>query len=187
VVTSFALHDIDPRAGDEQQITVVIDTPRGSRNKFKYDEKLGLFRLSRILPSGMSVPYDFGSIPRTRADDGDALDVLVLTEAPTFVGCVMSVRLLGVLRATQKQKGKKGKPTRNDRLLAIPETPVNHPALRDVRELESERVQEIEEFFISYNRAQGREFMPGQRQGHEAAYRLVDSAIREFREQAGRS
>jgi inorganic pyrophosphatase len=174
---AFALHDIDPRSAGERQIAVVVDTPRGSRNKFKYDEKLGLFRLSRVLPGGMSFPCDFGSVPRTRAEDGDALDVLILTEAPTFVGCLVTVRLLGVLRATQKEKGKS---IRNDRLIAVPETPVNHPAVRDLRQLDQSRIGEIEQFFISYNRAQGREFTPGQRLGQREAYRLVDAAIRDY-------
>src|SRR5581483_3609377 len=125
---AFALHELDPRGSGAHRIAVVVDTPRGSRNKYKYDETLGLFRLSRILPAGMSFPYDFGSVPQTRAADGDALDVLILTEAATFVGCVLMVRLLGVLRATQKEKGRS---IRNDRLIAVPETEVNRPRIRD--------------------------------------------------------
>jgi inorganic pyrophosphatase len=176
---AFALHDIEPRHGGTQQLAVVVDTPRGSRNKYKYDEKLGLFRLSRVLPIGMSFPYDFGSVPRTRAADGDALDVLILTEEPTFVGCLVTVRLLGVLRATQKEKGKS---IRNDRLIAIPETPVNRPAVRDLRQLDRDRLEQVEQFFVSYNRAQGREFVPGQRLGRREAYRLADAAIRDYQE-----
>jgi inorganic pyrophosphatase len=177
----LALHDIDPRGLGENQLAVVVDTPRGSRNKYKYDEKLGLFRLSRVLPGGMSFPYDFGSVPQTRAADGDAVDVLILTEAPTFVGCLLAVRVLGVLRATQKEKGRS---IRNDRLICIPVTPVNRPRIRDLRQLDPQRIQEIEQFFISYNRAQGREFSPGQRLGHVAAERLVETAIRDFRRHA---
>jgi len=179
---AFALHELDPRGSGAHRIAVVVDTPRGSRNKYKYDETLGLFRLSRILPAGMSFPYDFGSVPQTRAADGDALDVLILTEAATFVGCVLMVRLLGVLRATQKEKGRS---IRNDRLIAVPETEVNRPRIRDLRELDPDRMHDIEEFFISYNRAQGREFSPRQRLGSNAAYRVLDEAIREFRRTAG--
>ena len=178
-MNAFALHELPPRGAGTQQIAVVVDTPRGSRNKYKYDEKLGLFRLSRVLPNGMSFPHDFGSIPRTRAADGDALDVLILTEAPTFVGCLLTVQLLGVLCANQKEKGKS---IRNDRLIAVAETPVNHPAIQDLRELDRNRIHEIEQFFISYNRAQGREFSPTRRLGRRAAYRLVDAAIDSFQD-----
>jgi inorganic pyrophosphatase len=87
-----------------------------------------------------------------------------------------------MLRATQKEKGKS---IRNDRLLAIPETPVNHPAIRDLRQLDRNRIEEIEQFFLSYNRAHGREFSPGQRLGQREAYRLVDAAIRDYQEHQG--
>ena len=80
----FRLHDIESRDRGSKRINVIIDTPKGSRAKCKYDEALGLFRLSRVLPAGMQFPYDFGSVPRTRAEDGDALEVLVLMDAATF-------------------------------------------------------------------------------------------------------
>ena len=80
----------DPNTG---LVNVVIDTPKGSRNKYKYDEKSGLFRLSKVLPLGAVFPYDFGFIPATRGGDGSPMDVLVLMEEPTFAGCVVPVRL----------------------------------------------------------------------------------------------
>ena len=89
---------VPPRAGG-RLVNAVIDTPRGSGNKYKYDPELGLFRLSRILPRGMHFPFDFGFIPGTCGEDGDALDLMVLNEEPAFVGCLMKVALLGVLRA----------------------------------------------------------------------------------------
>ena len=87
-------------------VNVVVEAPRGSRNKYKYDERHGLFRLSKVLPLGACFPYDFGFIPSTRAEDGDPVDVLVLTEEPAFAGCVLPVRLLGVIEAEQTEGGK---------------------------------------------------------------------------------
>jgi inorganic pyrophosphatase len=173
----FRLHDLPVRDPDTDLINVVIDTPRGSRNKYKYDEKAGVFRLSRILPAGMEFPYDFGSIPRTRADDGDALDILVLVDAATFPGCLLNVQLLGVLRAKQKEKGKT---VRNDRLIAVAQTPVNEPEARELKDLAKQQLHEIESFFVSYNRAQGREFIPGGRFGSSAAGKLLTRAMRAF-------
>ena len=95
---------IPPRDPESGLINVIIDTPRGSRNKYKIDEKLGVFKLSRILPEGHSFPFDFGSIPGTREEDGDALDAMVLMEAPTFPGCLLQVRLIGVLTGRQTEK-----------------------------------------------------------------------------------
>ena len=176
-MTHFRLHEIAPRPPGSKQVHVVIDTPKGSHNKYKYDEKLGLFRLSRILPAGMQFPYDFGSVPRTRAEDGDALDVLVLMDAPTFPGCLIAARLIGVIRAKQTQDRKT---VRNDRLIAVAETAVNRPEIRDIAELDGSRLKEIEHFFAAYNRAHRRTFTPTGRLGPDAAERLLEKAMRAF-------
>ena len=173
----FRFHEIEPRDPSSKRINVIIDTPKGSQNKYKYDEALGIFRLSRVLPAGSQFPYDFGSVPRTRAEDGDALDVLVLMDAPTFPGCLVTVRLLGVLRARQKEKRKT---IRNDRLIAVAETPVNHPAIHSIDELGDDQLSEIEHFFVSYNQAHKREFTPTGRLGPAAAEKLLKKAMRAF-------
>ena len=80
-------------------VSVIVDTPKGSRNKYKWDEKLGLFKLGHVLSVGASFPYNFGFIPGTRGEDGDALDVLVLMDDPAFVGCLVPSRLIGVIEA----------------------------------------------------------------------------------------
>jgi inorganic pyrophosphatase len=169
----------DPGSG---LVHVVVDTPRGSRNKFKYDEKLGLFRLSKVLPLGACFPYDFGFIPSTRAGDGDPVDVLVLADEPAFPGCLLPVRLLGVIRAEQTEKGKT---VQNDRLLGVVETPYNPPMARSLDELPASRLDEIEHFFVSYNRAEGREFRPTGREGPEVAEELVEAGMRSFRKSRG--
>jgi inorganic pyrophosphatase len=165
------LEAYDPDSG---LVRVIIDTPRGSRNKYKFDEQLGLFKLSRVLPVGMSFPFDFGSIPGTRAEDGDALDVLVLNEAPLFAGCLVLAHLIGVIRAEQTERGKT---IRNDRLLGVIETPVNQPVVRDVQALPKEQLREIEHFFRSYNEAQGRRFVVKGRAGPKAAQRMLKRAM----------
>src|SRR5579863_6552923 len=85
----------------------IIETPKGRRNKFDYNEKYGLFELGGLLPEGLSFPYDFGFIPKTRGDDGDPLDVMVLMEEPAHIGCLLQVRILGVLIAEQIEGKKK--------------------------------------------------------------------------------
>jgi len=166
---------LSTRDPESDLVRVVIDTPAGSRNKYKFDPELGLFKISRILPVGMSFPFDFGSIPRTKAEDGDALDVLVLTDAPLFVGCLVHVRLVGVIRATQTERGKS---IRNDRLVASIETPVNKARYRELREVPRDTVREIEHFFRSYNEAQGRPFRVTGRGGAKAAEQLLKRASR---------
>lgn len=165
---------LDPGNG---LVRVVIDTPKGSRNKYKFDSKLGLLELSRILPAGMSFPYDFGSIPSTCAEDGDALDVLVLSEAPLFPGCLVHVHLIGVIRAVQKERRKM---IRNDRLLATLQTPVNKPAITQLHQVSGQQLKDIEHFFRSYNQAQGREFSITGRGGARQAQKMFRDAVREF-------
>jgi inorganic pyrophosphatase len=165
---------LDPDTG---LVRVVIDTPKGSRNKYKFDAEFGLLKLSRMLPAGMSFPYDFGSIPSTCAEDGDALDVLVLTEAPLFPGCLVLVHLIGVIRAVQRERRKL---IRNDRLLATLETPVNKPAITRLDQVNGQQLKDIEHFFRSYNQAQGREFRITGRSGARQAQKMFRDAVRDF-------
>jgi inorganic pyrophosphatase len=153
----------------------IVDTPKGSGNKYKYDPELRLFKLSRVLPLGMHFPCDFGAIPSTAAADGDALDVALFTAHPSFPGCLMTVRLIGVLEAEQTEKGRT---IRNDRLVAVPVTPVNKPDMRQLRDLPKGFMDELEHFFVGYNRAHGRQFKPLARRGPRRAQQLLNAAMR---------
>lgn len=164
-------------------VHVVIDTPFGSAQKYKFDKAAGMFRLSRILPIGMRFPCDFGFIPGTLGEDGDALDVAILSDSASFTGCLMSVRLLGLIRATQLEKHHR---IRNDRLVAVPVTPVNRPTQHDIHDFDKERLHAVEQFFVSYNVAQGRPFQLHGRQGLVAARRALERGIRRHRESAQR-
>ena len=171
---------LQPKDAKTGLVRVVIDTTRGSRNKLKYEERLGCFQLSRILPAGLVFPHDFGSVPGTRAADGDALDVLVLLEAPTFPGCLVTVKLIGGLAARQTEDGQT---VRNDRLVGAPKTPTNEPAFEHVDELGDVWLKEVENFFVSYNRVQGREFEPMGRLGPDEAAKCLEEAIAAYRRQ----
>ena len=101
-----------PGVSAEDSVNVIIETPKGSRNKFKYDPDLRMFKLSKVLPEGMVFPYDFGFVPSTKGEDGDPVDVLVLADEPTFPGCLLECRLVGVLEAEQEEK-KNGRRTQD--------------------------------------------------------------------------
>ena len=159
---------------DSDLVHVVVDTPKGSRNKYKFDETHGCFRLSRILPAGASFPMNFGYIPGTRGEDGDAIDVLLIMDDPMPVGLLLEARLIGVLSAKQTQDGQT---IRNDRLLAVPVTEVNPASLNDLSEVAERVLDELEHFFISYNRAHGRTFEPCGRLGRDEAEKIVESSV----------
>jgi inorganic pyrophosphatase len=163
-------------------VNLIVDTPKGSRNRFRYESKLGMFRLSKRLPVGMAFPYDFGFIPSTLTEDGDPLDVLLIADEPTFPGCLVGVRLLGVLEAEQTEKGES---TRNDRLVATLVTPYNPPEMASLLDLGATRLSEIEHFFVSYNEAEGRSFQVIARQGPATGKRRLDEAIRKYAQRGG--
>ena len=83
-------------ADDGNLVHVVIETPKASRNKYAFDPELKIFQLKKVLPEGMTFPYDFGFIPSTKAEDGDPVDVLVLMDEPAFAGCLLKCRVIGV-------------------------------------------------------------------------------------------
>lgn len=170
----MSFENIPPRESKTKLVHVIIDTPRGSRNKFKFDETLGCFKLSRILPAGHVFPCDFGSIPGTRGEDGDALDVVIIMDEPAFPGCLITARLIGVIVACQTEKGRT---ISNDRLIGVPHTPVNKPTIRELSDLGTAQLDEIEHFFISYNAAQNRRFTPSHRLGAAQADRILRRAI----------
>jgi inorganic pyrophosphatase len=163
---------VDPDSG---RLNVVVDTPKGSRNKYKFDEEHGQWRLSKVLPLGLCFPYDFGFVPSTRGEDGDPVDVLLLTDEPAFPGCVVPARLIGVLEAEQTEDGKT---VRNDRLIAVVETPYNPAKFHSLEELRAPQLEEIEHFFVSYNQVEGRQFRPLARRGADHAQQLLEEATR---------
>jgi len=170
---------VPARAPNGKCVHVIVDTPAGSANKYKFDDELGVFRISRVLPAGLVFPHDFGSIPGTRAADGDPLDVLVLGLPPTFPGCLITARLIGILHARQTEKGKS---ISNDRLIGVGQTPVNEPPIRRLQDLEAQQLADIEHFFKSYNEAQGRRFNITGRGEQRSAHVALDRAIRAYRQ-----
>lgn len=129
-------------------LNVVIETPKGSRNKYAIDLETKFFHLKKSLPAGMVFPFDFGFVPDTKAEDGDPMDVLVLTDAPTFPGCVVDCRVLGVIKVQQEKKGKR---VRNDRVIAVHLDSRNYSSVDHLDNLENGLIEEITNFFASYN------------------------------------
>jgi len=132
---------------------IIIETPKGSRQKYTYDKDLKLFRLKKVLAPGLVFPFDFGFIPGTKGEDGDPFDIMVLSEYQGFPGCVMDVRVAGCLQATQL-KGKK--PYRNDRYIGILEQSTLYDRITSLEELPTELIDSIKLFFTTYLQAEGK-------------------------------
>jgi len=131
-------------------LTCLVEIPKGSRNKYEWDEALGGIKLDRFLFSSVVYPSDYGFFPHTIGEDGDPLDALVCVTEPTFPGCVISVRVIAVLRMTD-DKGQ------DDKIVCVPES---DPAWNDTEVLDDLPKQlrtEIEHFFSIYKQPEGKE------------------------------
>jgi inorganic pyrophosphatase len=166
---------INPFDAETEDLNVIIDTPKGSRNKYKYDEELQVFKLGGVLAVGHFFPFDFGYIPNTLGGDGDPLDVLVLMDEPAFVGCLIPSRLIGVIEAEQTEDGKTES---NDRLIAVASNSRTHKDIKSINDLNKTLVDEIEHFFVSYNEAKGKQFKPLGRFAAIKAKQLVEEGIK---------
>jgi len=161
---------LKPFDRESGNLNVIIDTPKGCRNKYAFDFEINDYKLKTVLPHGAVFPFDFGSIPGTVAADGDPLDVLVLMDEPAFVGCLVQARLLGVIEAEQSEDGKT---ERNDRLVSVAAESHTHSSLKSLRKMDSTLIREIEQFFISYNKVRGKKFRPKGHKGLTTAKRLI--------------
>jgi inorganic pyrophosphatase len=176
---SHPLLQLAPRA-DDGTVNVVIETPAGSVHKLSFDDERGVFVLKKTLPVGMTFPHDFGFVPRTKAGDGDPLDVLVLHDGPTPPGVVVEARLVGVIEAEQRTGD--GSVQRNDRLIAVGIRSRTFGRVRRLDQLPRELIDDLERFFVTYSTALGKDFRALGRGGPERADARLDEAIGRHRE-----
>jgi inorganic pyrophosphatase len=156
-------------------VRVVLETPKGSRNKFDYDPDTRSFCLAKTLPEGMAFPFDFGFIPQTRGEDGDPLDILVLMDEPVFPGVIVPCRIIGLFTATQLDKGKR---ERNDRYVGAALSSLEHEGVKDIGDLPRRVLKQIETFFVTYNQEQGRKFIPEKIFGASHARKMIKASHR---------
>lgn len=164
---------LKPFYDGKEMLRVIIETPKGSRNKFAFDPDLHVFQLKRVLPSGMEFPYDFGFVPSTEADDGDPVDVLVLMDEPAFAGCALACRPIGVIQGEQTDGKKK---ERNDRIIAIEKDAHSWSDVKTTDDLGKQFSRELEEFFVNYHRLGGEKYRVLGIKGPKEALALVKSS-----------
>jgi inorganic pyrophosphatase len=173
------LSEIAPFDEKSDDLRIVIETPKGSRNKYSYDPDCDCLQLSTVLPEGLVFPYDFGFVPSTLGDDGDPLDILILMDAPVVPGCVVRTRVIGGIEAKQKEKGENW--TKNDRLIAVATHAQTYQRAKTLSDLRPHLVEEIIEFFVDYNKLRNRKFKAGTVVGPHKAKALIDAGMKQFR------
>ena len=161
-------------------VHAVIETPRNIRHKYAFDEKYGLFRQRQLLPEGLTWPYDYGFIPQTLAADGDPLDVLYLTSVPTFTGCLVQCRVLGIVRL--REDGVK-----NDRVLTAPERRPDigqqTDAYDDAEDIPKQTIDGIVRFLIEYPDAAGHKMEFDGVKSKKKALTAIEDAVDAYRRQ----
>src|SRR5215471_12795721 len=166
-----------PAFSETGDVHVVVETPRGSRAKFAYDPKLETFILSKSLLTGLTYPHDWGFVPSTKADDGDPLDIMVIHDAATFPGLVVTCRVIGVLQIEQKSKNKA---ERNDRLFAVPRRSHSERALKNVGDLTKPIRDELEKFFIATDELEDKKLSIIGWKGPKVALQTIKDAAKSF-------
>lgn len=154
-----------------ETIAVMVESPRGFNQKFDYEPKTQRFKLNKILPAGLVFPFDFGMIPGTKGDDGDPLDIIVVSESGTFPGCLIDCRIVGVLQAEQTERD--GKIMRNDRFIGIPDVSQLFSAVKTLEDLPDAILNQLEHFFRNYNEQAGKQFSVTARLGAQPAIKLI--------------
>jgi len=177
----WRLSDLEPYDEEQDTVRAVVETPKGSRNKYDYDPLFNGFTLAKTLPDGMTFPFDFGFIPSTLGDDGDPVDVMVLLDAPAIPGCVLDCQLIGVIEGRQKEKGKSW--VENDRLIARAVHARTHEQVKSIDDLPPSLIKDIEAFFVNYNALQGKRFECRGCHGPRRALSLLRAGVKAYRKQ----
>lgn len=170
--------DLTPGKNPPKEINVVVDIPQGARNKYEYDEEGGYFKLDRTLFSPMYFPFEYGFIPQTVSEDGDSLDVVLIMSGPTFSGCVIQARPVGVLMMSDEEGV-------DNKIIAVPVEKVD-PLLKEIKKIEDlgeHLKKEIELFFSDYKKLETEKYkfvkIKGW-EGREKAEKIIKKAVDKY-------
>ena len=152
-------------------LNAIVETPKGSAQKYDYEPEQKLFKLKKIMPAGMVFPFDFGFVPNTKGEDGDPLDLIIISEVKSFPGCAMDCRIIGCITAEQTENNKT---LRNDRFIAVPEVSHMFSGVQTLDDLPKDVIDQVETFFINYNQLAGKIFKPLNRLDATEAIKLLN-------------
>lgn len=161
------LHDLAP--GTKEEMTVVIEIPRGSQNKYEIDKETGLIALDRVLHTAQTYPFDYGFVPQTLWDDGDALDVVLLTTYPLLPGIIVHARPVAVLPMVDGGEA-------DEKIIAVPASDPRFADIKEVTDINKHTLKEIAHFFVTYKKLQNKEVTVGEVQNRAAAEAAFERA-----------
>ncbi len=166
-------HDIDP--GTKESMTVIIEIPRGSKNKYEIDKKVGIIALDRVMHTSQDYPFDYGFIPQTLWDDGDGLDVIMLTTYPLATGILLHARPIGIMHMTDGGEN-------DDKLLAVPTEDPRFTDTNDISDVNKHTLKEMAHFFTTYKQLQKKEVIISGFDGKDKAAAAFDRSVKMYKD-----
>ena len=163
-------YKLPPGADPPRRVNAVIEIPRGGHHKYEYDPELELFMLDRVLYSAVHYPADYGFIPGTVAEDGDPVDILVITGEPSFTGCLIEARPVGLFRM-RDEKGD------DEKILSVPVADPHHNEIRQLSQVRPHFLREVEHFFHIYKELEGKTVETLGWEDREAAFTVIQKSI----------
>ena len=169
------LHDIE--AGSATEMNVIVEIPKFSKNKYEIDKETGLIALDRVMHTAQDYPFDYGFVPQTLFDDGDALDVVLVTTYPLAPGILVKARPVAVMEMTDDGD-------QDDKVVAVPIEDPRFDAIKDLPDLNQHFIKEMTHFFETYKKVQAKEVVVGQWRGAEAAKDAFTHSCEQYRAEA---
>lgn len=167
------LHDVDPGTADK--INVIIEIPKGSKNKYEIDKKTGLIALDRVSHTAQDFPFDYGFIPQTLWHDGDPVDVVVLTTYPLYPGILVRVRPVAIMGMLDSGEA-------DDKIIAVPVDDPRWNDVKDLKDLNAHTLREIEHFYSTYKKLQNKEVVIKDFAGKEKAVEAFHAGKKMYQE-----
>lgn len=172
----MSFHRIELNKKTPEIVNVVVEIPRGSHNKYEYDEETGEIRLDRILYSAVFYPTDYGFIPQTRSEDGDHLDIMILVSEPLFPGCVLEVKPIGVLNMEDEEG-------RDEKIIGVANHDPRLKKVNDLNDMEQHLKIEIQNFFEFYKKLEKKAVKVHRWAGKEEAYKVINKAVEKYKQE----
>ncbi|MDP2837845.1 MAG: inorganic diphosphatase [Candidatus Moranbacteria bacterium] len=168
-------HGIEAGKDVPNIINVIVEIPQGSKNKYEIDKETGLIKLDRAMKSAQDYPFDYGFVPQTLWEDGDALDVVLLTTYPLHPGILVEARPVAVMRMVDSGEG-------DDKIIAVPKNDVRFEEVHDLADINKHTIKEIQHFFETYKSIDGKSVVISGVEDREQALEAVKKGIALYQE-----
>ncbi len=167
------LHDIP--AGSADEMNVIVEIPRFSKNKYEIDKETGLIALDRVMHTAQDYPFDYGFVPQTLFDDGDALDVVLVTTYPLAPGILVKARPIAIMEMIDGGE-------RDDKVVAVPVDDPRFADVKDLKELNPHFTKEMSHFFETYKKVQDKEVSVGPWHGTDKAKEAFEKSVKMYKD-----